>query len=664
MSVHSVARLRTHSFGAVLLTVVGLLTLAAAPAAVAAGPTAPAPTAGPTTGGTTVTVPTPGAFISSAASDESAYALTSGGQVWAWGWNKYGQVGDGTTTDRSAPVLLTTGADGNPLPSFKAIAAGGGGTAYALTADGSVYAWGLNDRGQVGNGTTTNQSMPVKLVSDAGSQRLPPFIAIAASNANGYGLTADGVVWGWGWNSSGNLGIGTMDNTNYPWPVPVTRSAPGQAPLPAFTSIAATGYGFVLAMTADGQVWAWGSDYFGVIGTGTTGAPLPTRIATAWNGAPLPPMKGVAGGSISALALADDGTVWLWGYPYSGCQFGAAGRNGCAPTQVLGQNGQPIVMAKLMTGDGGQGNFYGIDANGNIWSWGGGGGSSILSALPQWGDTPAMLTLGASGPLPKFQSVSSATYFASAIDTAGNLWVWGNGSYGRTGTGQVFVRTPTQLNFSVVVTSVTFGGVAGTTPVQAADGSWTTVTPPACGTVDVVVGYTVAGVPQPPLTYPDGFTYGSAPSFTSVTSSTSGGTFTGSVVVTGDDTPTIQWQSSSDGVTWTNLAGQTSATLTVPNAGAGTKYRVQATNCFASRSSGVLAADAPFVNPTPSPSSTPVDPPVTPLVAPQAQAPAHVSQTGGSPASFGPYTWLAVACLASGSALFAMSLIRRRALAA
>jgi alpha-tubulin suppressor-like RCC1 family protein len=144
--------------------------------------------------------------VASNPNSDNSYALKADGTVWAWGNNTYGQLGDDTNTERTTPVQVQT------LSAVTAIAAGGG-TGYALKSDGTVWAWGNNDTLQIGDGTTTNRLTPVQVPNLSG------IIAITAENRSGFALRADGAVWGWGLNDLGQLGDGT--NTNQGTPVRV-----------------------------------------------------------------------------------------------------------------------------------------------------------------------------------------------------------------------------------------------------------------------------------------------------------------------------------------------------------------------------------------------------------------------------------------------------------
>lgn len=182
-------------------------------------------------------------------------ALGDGGSVWTWGWNRYGQLGDGTTADRDLPVQVQG-------ISATAISAGFYHT-LAIGTDGSVYAWGRNTFGQLGNGTTHDSDVPVKVAG------LSNAVEIAAGGQFSMAVLADGTLWTWGDNGYGELGIGSS-KTMSAVPVQVT----GIAGVKAITA----GHKHAAAVDGTGIIWAWGQNADGELGDGTTaGSNVPVR---------------------------------------------------------------------------------------------------------------------------------------------------------------------------------------------------------------------------------------------------------------------------------------------------------------------------------------------------------------------------------------------------
>jgi alpha-tubulin suppressor-like RCC1 family protein len=190
-------------------------------------------------------------------------------------------------------------ADGSPLGGIVAVAASWYHT-VALRADGSVWAWGDNIAGQLGDGSNVARLNPVQ-AKLAGGVPLGGITAVAASGYYSVALKSDGSVWAWGNNAYGQLGDGTI--TDRYRPVPVSG-------LLNVTAIAG-GVGHTVALRADGTAWAWGYNFFGQLGDGTTVprlTPVPVKLA---GGAPLFGITAIAAGKYHTLALKGEGTVWL-----------------------------------------------------------------------------------------------------------------------------------------------------------------------------------------------------------------------------------------------------------------------------------------------------------------------------------------------------------------
>jgi len=185
-----------------------------------------------------------------------ACAVTSGGAVKCWGYNVYGELGDGTTTDRSTPV------DVIGLSSGVAAIGVGGEHTCALMSGGAVKCWGYNYYGQLGDGTTTDSSTPVDVSGLSG---------VAAIDVGGYfacALTSGAGVKCWGDNGYGQLGDGTTIES--PTPVDVSGLAGGVSAISAGTNYSSDGSDHACALTSAGAVKCWGLNDVGELGDGTT----------------------------------------------------------------------------------------------------------------------------------------------------------------------------------------------------------------------------------------------------------------------------------------------------------------------------------------------------------------------------------------------------------
>lgn len=257
-----------------------------------------------------------------AAGQASAYAIKSDHTVWAWGTNDFGDLGDGTKVNRSTPVQVIG------LHDIIAVA-GGDNSDYALSAGGTVWAWGSNDGGQLGDGTVTDRLAPVQVVGLTG------VTAIAhGMGATGYALAGDGSVWAWGGGRYGQTGTGLLSNE---W-TPVGAVYVNRA-----VSIAA-GYWSAYAVDADGAVWVWGKNDEGQLGDGTTNmVPRPGRRTG------LAGITGIAAGSDSAYAWAADGTMWAWGNNNTGQLGDGTTASRLSPVPVPGLAGTTAFAAGLGT---------------------------------------------------------------------------------------------------------------------------------------------------------------------------------------------------------------------------------------------------------------------------------------------------------------------------
>ena len=302
--------MRVPATSSTTVALLAALLLVAAPAANAI----PTPNRGPGAGGTTVTVPVPGAgsFIQIAAGYYHSIALDADGNLWAWGWNFYGQVGNGAPNGNvTAPVQITTGTP------YIAIGAGSD-HSLALDADGNLWTWGSDNSGKLGNGAPTGD-----VTAPAQTTTGTTYTAIAAGVNHSIGLDADGNLWTWGYGGFGQLGNGNTNGGDVTAPAQVTTDT-------TFARVAASMF-YSVALDADGNLWTWGPDDFGQVGNGPpTGIVAePSRITTDTA------FTHVVAGDPHSLALDADGGLWTWGSNSSGqVGNGAPTDDVTAPAQI------------------------------------------------------------------------------------------------------------------------------------------------------------------------------------------------------------------------------------------------------------------------------------------------------------------------------------------
>jgi len=219
-------------------------------------------------------------------------AVAADGTVWAWGDDERGQLGGVGPMDRSTPGQVEGMADVVAI-------AGGGLHTIALRRDGTVWAWGSNAFGQLGDGTTTDSTpVPVQV------RGMADMVAFAGGAYHTLGLRRDGTVWAWGLNRAGQLGDGTTPD----------RATPVEVQGLTDVVAIAGGVGHTIALRRDGAVWAWGSNEWSQLGDGGTTIDRSTPIQVQG----MADVVAIAGGNWHTLALRRDGTVWAWGDNRSG----------------------------------------------------------------------------------------------------------------------------------------------------------------------------------------------------------------------------------------------------------------------------------------------------------------------------------------------------------
>ncbi|MGO4540048.1 RCC1 domain-containing protein [Paenibacillus sp. 2TAB19] len=272
-----------------------------------------------------------------AATYASSFAVKSDGTVRAWGANEKGQLGDGTVSDRLSPVAVSG------LAGIASVSSGPGLHTLAVGNDGKLWAWGNNEDGQLGDGTTDQRLTPVEVAG------LPPIVQAAVGGFFSMALDSDGQVWSWGWNKQGQLGDGTADQ-NRLIPMPITG-------LSNIVAVSA-GYNHALALDENGDVWAWGQNTNGAVGDGTyTERRTPVKVVSLDN------VASISAGFFHNLVIKNDGTVWGWGYNAQYQLGNGSTEKTNSPIQVPGASDMRMVAA-------GQFHSLAMDRDGMGWAWG------------------------------------------------------------------------------------------------------------------------------------------------------------------------------------------------------------------------------------------------------------------------------------------------------
>jgi len=350
------------------------------------------------------------------------------GTLAGFGLNHSGQLGDGTAVDR---VIPTASVDASNL--WTNLSAGDFHT-LALRSDGSVWGWGLNQNGQIGDKTVVDKMAPTQIGTDK------KWNVVSAGKAHSVGVKSDGTLWVWGRNFDGQLGDVTGVDKTAPIQVLMAPAAAGSAT--AATAVAAdkiwmgagAGSNFTVGVKTDGTVYAWGSNERGQLGNGTSAAPaIATNVPTLVAG-----LKALAisVGNLHVLAIRPDGALFSWGANELGQLGNGKSTDGKLPVQVGTETDWKMVSA---------GGFHSlaVKIDGSLWSW----GSNINGQLGV-GTTTESFEPKQIGLSRDWVAVFAGKYHSFALKSDGTLWGWGRNYEGQQGNGTMTVNpvlVPTQL---------------------------------------------------------------------------------------------------------------------------------------------------------------------------------------------------------------------------
>jgi alpha-tubulin suppressor-like RCC1 family protein len=359
--------------------------------------------------------------------------IRSDGSVWAWGYSSYG-LGDGVTTRSTTPVQVV-GIDGGPFLTGAVSVSTNGYSTVVLLSDGTVASWGQNHRGQLGDGTIVDRRTPARVKGPGGIGILSNIIAVANGGASVAALAADGKVYTWGVGYSGQLGTGL-------YPYPTGRSTPqlvtnqdGSALAP-ITAIAA-GSEHMLAVAADGSVYAWGgnadcsssSANYCATGCGY-GSGYPCRVRDSSGTGYIAGVTAVATTRVSSVALTANGSVYAWGAN----NYGQLGNGSIAaslyPVAVLGFASSGVTDVAC-----GVAQCYARRNDGTVAAWGYNHESQLGATV--YSDTVTTPVLTLSSPSTSLSGIANVFsghngYSGFAFSGSGLLFGWGLNNYCQT----------------------------------------------------------------------------------------------------------------------------------------------------------------------------------------------------------------------------------------
>jgi alpha-tubulin suppressor-like RCC1 family protein len=331
------------------------------------------------------------------------------GTLWSWGYNANGQLGSGNTTSRSSPITVAGGGTDWYQVSC------GNNTAAAVKRDGSLWTWGSNSAGVLGDGTTTNRSSPVSITTSNNWIQ----VAVASTSQSTYHAAAiktDGSLWTWGANPTGQLGDGTTTNRSSPGTTAGGGFDWAKVSVGGQSSAAIKNDGTLWTWGRNAYTVSGAGVGTGILGDGsTTDRSSPQTVAgggTTWK-----QVSVSAGASIGMAAIKIDGTLWTWGNNSGGFSANAGGRLGDGTTtarsspQTVAGGGTTWKQVSC-----GYTHTAAIKTDGSMWTW----GVNVRGQLGTGNTTPRSSPGTISGGVAEWTSVDADGYASSTGTTFGS----------------------------------------------------------------------------------------------------------------------------------------------------------------------------------------------------------------------------------------------------
>jgi len=322
--------------------------------------------------------------------------------LWSWGNGGSGAMGDNTVVSKTSPVQTVTGG-----LNWKQASCGSSYT-LAIKTDGTLWGWGANFLGGLGDGTTNSKSSPIQTIAGGNT-----WDKVSAGEIHAASIKTDGTLWLWGSGASGQLGVTAG---NYSSPIQTVIGGNNWVQV-------SCGYKVTAAIKSDGTLWAWGLNSSGELGDNTIvnrSSPVQTITGgSTWRSVSVG--LGTGGGTVAATKT--DGTLWLWGLGTSG-QLGdntIVTKSSPVQTIAAGSTWSSVSV--------GANHCAAIKNDGTLWSWGGNGNGRLGDNTTTGRSSPVQTVAGGS----TWKILSCGGGYTAAIKNNGSLWLWGYNQYANLG---------------------------------------------------------------------------------------------------------------------------------------------------------------------------------------------------------------------------------------
>ena len=354
------------------------------------------------------------------------------GSVWCSGDNNDGQLGDGSATDSLVPVQVSGPGGVGTLGNAIEVAVGSY-HSCAVLGDNTAWCWGLGSKGQRGDGTLSDASVPVQLTGSAATG----VVDLAAGDTHTCALRSNGRVWCTGENGSGQLGLAdTVDRVQ----AVRVKGTDGTGALESIVSVG-TGTDHSCAIDSGGGLLCWGDNINAQVGNGTTGGSQlwPTPVVGPGGVGFLSNVVAVDGGSDHTCAARSDGSAWCWGDNAFGQLGDGTTTDSSSPVQVVGPGGVGFLSAVVEVA-GSKSHSCALKSDGSVWCWGSDNKGKLGDGTPDANSlTPVQVAgLGGVGFLSGVDALFDGAgdeKHSCAADSGGSVWCWGDGGKGQLGDG-------------------------------------------------------------------------------------------------------------------------------------------------------------------------------------------------------------------------------------